>query len=101
MPRRRVISINAKSAVPKYRQIIDSVQKSIEKRHLKKGDKVHYIPYPNCGINEMENGIFKSVHPQTMAPMVVFHCGNDWENYEDYTAQSCTYTQLGEGWVGL
>ncbi|WP_297096009.1 GntR family transcriptional regulator [uncultured Draconibacterium sp.] len=43
MPRRRVISINAKSAVPKYRQIIDSVQKSIEKRHLKKGDKVPSI----------------------------------------------------------
>nr|WP_321357324.1 GntR family transcriptional regulator [uncultured Draconibacterium sp.] len=43
MPRRRVISINAKSSVPKYRQIIDSVLKSIEKRHLKKRDKVPSI----------------------------------------------------------
>nr|WP_319570807.1 GntR family transcriptional regulator [uncultured Draconibacterium sp.] len=43
MPRRRVISINAKSSVPKYRQIIDSVLNSIEKRHLKKGDKVPSI----------------------------------------------------------
>ena len=43
MPRRRVISINSKSSVPKYRQIIDSVQNSIEKRHLKKGDKVPSI----------------------------------------------------------
>ncbi|WP_321995737.1 GntR family transcriptional regulator [Draconibacterium orientale] len=43
MPRRRVIAINSKSSVPKYRQIIDSVQKSIEKRHLKKGDKVPSI----------------------------------------------------------
>ncbi|WP_319480502.1 GntR family transcriptional regulator [uncultured Draconibacterium sp.] len=43
MPRRRVISINAKSSVPKYRQIIDSVINSIEKRHLKKGDKVPSI----------------------------------------------------------
>ncbi|WP_319228660.1 GntR family transcriptional regulator [Draconibacterium orientale] len=43
MPRRRVIAINSKSSVPKYRQIIDSVQKAIEKRHLKKGDKVPSI----------------------------------------------------------
>ncbi|WP_372652157.1 GntR family transcriptional regulator [Draconibacterium sp.] len=43
MPRRRLISINSKSAVPKYRQIIDSVLNSIEKRHLKKGDKVPSI----------------------------------------------------------
>ncbi len=43
MPRRRVISINAKSSVPKYRQIIDSVLNSIEKRHFKKGDKVPSI----------------------------------------------------------
>lgn len=44
MPRRRrVISINSKSSVPKYRQIIDSVQNSIEKRHLKKGDKIPSI----------------------------------------------------------
>lgn len=43
MPRRRVISINPKSSVPKYRQIIDSVLKSIEKRRLKKGDKVPSI----------------------------------------------------------
>nr|WP_319509794.1 GntR family transcriptional regulator [uncultured Draconibacterium sp.] len=43
MPRTRVISINPKSSVPKYRQIIDSVLKSIEKRRLKKGDKVPSI----------------------------------------------------------
>jgi DNA-binding transcriptional regulator YhcF (GntR family) len=43
MPKRKVISINAKSSVPKYRQIIDSLLKSIEKRRLKKGDKVPSI----------------------------------------------------------
>jgi DNA-binding transcriptional regulator YhcF (GntR family) len=43
MPKRKVISISAKSSVPKYRQIIDSLLKSIEKRRLKKGDKVPSI----------------------------------------------------------
>ncbi|QIA07964.1 GntR family transcriptional regulator [Draconibacterium halophilum] len=43
MPKRRVISINPKSSVPKYRQIIDTVLKSIEKKRLKKGDKVPSI----------------------------------------------------------
>ncbi|HYQ56458.1 MAG TPA: GntR family transcriptional regulator, partial [Draconibacterium sp.] len=43
MSRRRVISINPKSPVPKYRQIIDAVLLSIERNNLKKGDKVPSI----------------------------------------------------------
>jgi DNA-binding transcriptional regulator YhcF (GntR family) len=40
---RRIIKIDSKSALPKYRQIISSVQQAIEKKTLKKGDKVPSI----------------------------------------------------------
>ncbi len=40
---KRVIKIDPKSALPKYRQIINSVYQAIEKKALKKGDKVPSI----------------------------------------------------------
>jgi DNA-binding transcriptional regulator YhcF (GntR family) len=40
---KRVIQIDSKSSLPKYRQIISSVYRSIEKKTLKKGDKVPSI----------------------------------------------------------
>ena len=43
MAKRRVIKIDNKSSTPKYKQIIDSVYEGIERRTLKKGDKVPSI----------------------------------------------------------
>lgn len=40
---KRIIQINKKSSQPKYRQIIDSIYNSIEKKTLKKGDKIPSI----------------------------------------------------------
>mgnify|MGYP000185730387 CR=1 FL=1 len=40
---KRIINIDSKSPVPKYRQIIDSIYLAIEKHSLKKGDKVPSI----------------------------------------------------------
>lgn len=40
---KRVIQIDSKSSLPKYRQIISSVYRSIERKTLKKGDKVPSI----------------------------------------------------------
>jgi len=40
---RRIVKIDPKSALPKYRQIISSVYQAIEKKTLKKGDKVPSI----------------------------------------------------------
>lgn len=40
---RRIIKIESKSSLPKYRQIINSVHQAIEKKTLKKGDKVPSI----------------------------------------------------------
>lgn len=41
--KRRIINIDSKSSVPKYRQIIDSVYHAIERKTIKKGDKVPSI----------------------------------------------------------
>jgi DNA-binding transcriptional regulator YhcF (GntR family) len=43
MARRRIIHIDPKSSKPKYRQIIDSVHDAIDRRILKKGDKIPSI----------------------------------------------------------
>ncbi len=40
---KRIVKIDPKSALPKYKQIISSVQQAIEKKSLKKGDKVPSI----------------------------------------------------------
>jgi DNA-binding transcriptional regulator YhcF (GntR family) len=40
---KRIVKIDPKSALPKYKQIISSVQLAIEKKSLKKGDKVPSI----------------------------------------------------------
>lgn len=40
---RRIIFIDPRSSKPKYRQIIESVYRSIERRSLKKGDKIPSI----------------------------------------------------------
>lgn len=58
---------------------------------LKLGDKVIYG-------NRKGRGIVKSVHPFTEAVWVVFNCGEDWENYQNYTAQLTFCSDLTKGW---
>ncbi len=43
MAYRRIIRIDSKTSKPKYRQIIESIYNAIEKRWLKKGDKIPSI----------------------------------------------------------
>lgn len=43
MAKRRIIHIDPKSSTPKYKQIIESVYNGIERKNLKKGDKVPSI----------------------------------------------------------
>jgi len=45
---KHIIKIDSKSSLPKYRQIINSVQLAIEKKALKKGDKVPSINQICC-----------------------------------------------------
>ena len=43
MTKRSIIHIDSKSSKPKYRQIIDSVYNAIDRRSLRKGDKIPSI----------------------------------------------------------
>ena len=57
---------------------------------MKKGDKVNYTP-------TNENGIVKLIAHDN-ACFVVFHCNDDWEDYENYTGQHCRNKDLIKGW---
>ena len=46
-----------------------------------------------------ENGIIKSIHETALCAYVVFHCGGNWENYEEYTSMLVDIKDLELGWV--
>ena len=63
---------------------------------FKVGEKVHYKP--NFG--SPENGIVKSKHSYAKHfVFVVYSCGGDWENYQNYTAACTSTADLRKGWV--
>lgn len=71
---------------------------------LKEGDKVHYIPYKDCDPSEYENGIVKrviEVEGHILGAFVVYHCNNEWDNYENYTPARTDIIDLREGWANL
>lgn len=61
------------------------------------GDRVTYAP-PGSGKVKPEKGIVKAVHPSAEAIWVVFNCGENWENYKDYTAALVRIQDLEAGW---
>ena len=64
------------------------------------GDKVHYIPFKKCVKSQYENGVIKAYHETRLdCVFVVFKCGEDWENYQDYTAALTNIKQLRKGWI--
>lgn len=64
---------------------------------MKKGDKVHYIPFPGATGKSIQNGIIKEV-VSTKEVRVVYHCNEEWENYEDYTSALTNVDLLEKGW---
>ena len=57
------------------------------------GDKVIYIPTG-------QKGMVKSVpHCGASHCFVVFNCGNDWQNYANYTGVNTPKDQLKKGWT--
>ena len=59
------------------------------------GDKVRYIGnYKRSP--EGEPGIIKSIDGDDA--FVVYSCGGDWKNYENYTGVRTRLTQLKSGW---
>lgn len=45
-----------------------------------------------------EKGIVKSLSHDEEYAFVVYHCGGDWENYQNYTAARTRFKDLKEGW---
>lgn len=68
---------------------------------FEKGSKVHYIIHSNCLIDDIENGIVKSMSDNGSHAFVVFNCDNDWDNFENYTGQSTNILKLKKGWFGF
>lgn len=52
------------------------------------GDKVTY---------NKEHGIIKTIKDGNI--FVVYNCGGDWGNYENYTAANTSKNKLVRGWV--
>ena len=60
------------------------------------GDKVTYT-YPFNG--KKEKGIVKQLCEFSVNYVrVVYHCAQDWDNYENYTSQLTDVTHLSKGW---
>ncbi len=57
----------------------------------KKGDKVTY--------QGAEQGIVKRDQEEPDTVFVVFHCNDDWSEYENFTAQKTPVRYLTKGWI--
>jgi hypothetical protein len=62
------------------------------------GDKVHYIPFPDCDDSIKENGIVKSIQ-DTKHCFVVYHWDKRPEEYQNFTGQRTKISELKKGWV--
>ena len=63
------------------------------------GEKVHYIPFKDCGEDKYENGIVKSHHADKDKVFVVYHWSDEPENYQNYTGALTNISQLKKGWI--
>lgn len=66
---------------------------------LKVGDKVHYQPEHYKAEDRWENGIVKEIFASGYdLARVVFNCGGDWDNYQNYTSALTNLRDLEVGW---
>jgi len=64
---------------------------------LSVGDKVHY--QPDYYVDRWQNGIVKEIRKSmTDSVGVVYHCDNDWANYQNYTSALTDLRNLKLGW---
>ncbi len=82
------------------RGFIDAVvNEDINSIILKPGDKVHYAP-EHYKDHEFENGVVKSLNENNpTSAFIVYHCGGNWDDHENYTAASTNLKDLRKGWV--
>ena len=62
-----------------------------------KGDRVHYMPDHYKKSGRFENGKVKSIAPNG-GVFVVYNCGGNWDNFENYTAANTRPEDLNLGW---
>lgn len=60
---------------------------------MDKGDRVYYTSRHGS----KENGIIKRIEGRLV--FVVYHCNEDWGNYENYTGAATNIEDLQPGWV--
>jgi len=71
----------------------------IDVAKLKVGDRVRYIPFENCSIDQIENGRVKEIPEHTNTEVrVVFNCAGEWDNFMYYTSQLTPIRNLELGW---
>lgn len=61
---------------------------------MTEGSKVTYT-YKDTVLH----GVIKRFHDDYRFAFVVFHCDNNWEEYENYTASLCLIKNLKPGWI--
>lgn len=59
-----------------------------------KGQKVTYLTE-----YKREHGMIKSLSDDGKAAFVVYHCNNDWEDFENYTGARTNLEDLRDGWI--
>lgn len=75
-------------------EVTSNIEKEIYKLlQLKKGEKVTY----SDGY-KTEKGIVKEIKPDGRKMFVVYHCGDDWDHYEDYTSALTDLSMINVGW---
>ncbi len=68
---------------------------------LRIGDKVHYQP-SHYDDDEWKNGRIKEIREgKTDGVWVVYNCGGNWNNYQNYTGALTNLRDLKLGWKGL
>jgi len=70
---------------------------------LKVGDPVYYQPDHYKANDDYENGIVKEIPDQSSSicrgcVRVVYNCGGDWKNYQNYTSALTSGEDLYKGW---
>jgi len=64
---------------------------------LKIGQRVHYTdPFTQ----KTDNGMVKSINQDSddIQVFVVYNCGGDWDNYQNFTGVNTSVKDLTEGW---
>ena len=66
---------------------------------MKAGDKVTYIPFRGCSVEQMENGVIKRLTDDEQGAFVVYNCNGEWDKIEDYTAANTNFRNLLPDWT--